>query len=586
MRFLIAAVLFVGSLVTSLLGVGDRTIWAPPADHHVSLTLTSNAPYVIVPASVLAEHPGRPLITVKSTNPTSPTFISYGREADIRAWLGSAHFVELKADKTAAGVATVTQGLDRIGIRGVSPIGSDLWVDSRNGNGMVSIQTDAKKSTAALIASDGVLQTPTELKFVWDIKHDLAYSNTMLYIGGGLFIGAMVMFIVAARHKRVKRGPRRRTPKAPRAKRIRVKANKELTKGRGRRSSRRNPLGKVAARFAAVPLVLVTSAALTGCSLQLPGVTSADAPSASPAVTSSANTPSPAVVTRAQLERIVKDVSAVAANGDKANNKALLSSRFAGPALQIRAVNYALRKKSSRVDSLQPIAPRTITFSLPAATDVWPRTVMAVTDEPGQAVPPQLLVLQQASPRENYKVWYVSRLLPGVKIPATPTEAVGAIPVDAKSVFLKLAPNQVAAAFGDVINKGKASLSAGLFDLTNPFYTQVSNDQKAQVESLDNAKVTFKHTLGDANVLALATADAGALVATYMNDIYVIKPNRAGAAVAVEGQEKILLGTGGSTTGVQSVYGDMLLFYVPPVTSKGEIQLLGVTQGLISIKKL
>lgn len=586
MRFLIAAVLFVGSLVTSLLGIGDRTIWAPPADHHVSLTLTSNAPYVIVPASVLGQHTGKPVITVKSKNPTSPVFLSYGRESDIRAWLGSAHYVELQADKTAAGVATVKQGLDRIGIRGVSPIGSDLWVDSRSGNGLVEIQTDGQVATAALISSDGVLPTPTELKFVWGIKHDLTYSNTMLYIGGGLLIGSITMFIVASRHKRVKRGPRRRTPKPPRAKRIRVKANKELTKGRGRRSSRRNPLGKVSVRLAAVPFVLVTSAALTGCSLQWPGVTSATDPSASPAVTSSANTPSPAVVTRTQLERIIKDVSTVAANGDKANNRALISSRFAGPAMQIRAVNYALRKKSSRVDALQPIAPRTVTFSLPAATDVWPRTIMAVTDEPGQAVPPQMLVLQQASPRENYKVWYVSRLLPGVKIPATPTETVGAIPVDAKSVFIKLAPNQLAASFGDVINKGKASLSAGLFDLTSPFYTQVSNDQKAQVETLTNAKVTFKHSLGEPNVLALATADAGALVATYMHDTYVIKPNRAGAAVAVEGQEKILLGTGGSTTGVQSVYGDMLLFYVPPVTSKGEIQLLGVTQGLISIKKL
>lgn len=586
MRFLIAAVLFVGSLVTSLLGIGDRTIWAPPADHHVSLTLTSNAPFVVVPASVLAEHSGNPVITVKSKNPTSPVFVSYGRESDIRAWLGSAHFVELQTDKTAAGVATVTQGLDRIGLRGVNPNGSDLWVDSRSGNGLVSIQASAAAGTGALIAADGALPTPTELKFVWGIKHDLTYSNTMLYIGAGLFVAAVVMLIIASRHKRVKRGPRRRTPKAPRAKRIRVKANKELTKGRGRRSVRRNPLGKIASRVASVSLVLVTSAALTGCTIQWPGVTSGANPSASPSVESSANTASPAVLTRTQLERIIKDVSAVAANGDKANNRSLITSRFAGPAFQIRAVNYALRKKSSRVDALQPIAPRAITFSLPAASDVWPRTVMAVTDEPGQAVPPQLVVLQQASPRDNYKVWYVSRLLPGIKIPATPTETVGAIPVDAKSVFIKLAPNQLAAAFGDVINKGKASLSAGLFDLTNPFYTQVSSEQKAQVESLENAKVTFKHSLGEANVLSLATADAGALVATYMLDTYVIKPNRAGAAVAVEGQEKILLGTGGSTSGVQSVYGDMLLFYVPPVTSKDEIQLLGVTQGLVSIKKL
>jgi hypothetical protein len=162
----------------------------------------------------------------------------------------------------------------------------------------------------------------------------------------------------------------------------------------------------------------------------------------------------------------------------------------------------------------------------------------------------------------------------------------GAIPVDAKSVFLKLAPNQLASAFGDVINKGRSSQSAGLFNLANPFYEQVSTGQKAQTAALTDAKITFQHSLGDANTMALATADSGALVAVFMNDVYTIKPAKAGAAVAIDGQEKLLLGTGGSTSGVRSIYGDMLFFYVPPVTSNKPIELLGATQGLLTIKKL
>ena len=586
MRFLIAAVLFIGSMVSLVLGIGDRTVWAPPADHHVSISLSTKAPFVVVPAKVLSEFSGSPIITAKSLLSTAPVFVSYGREADIRAWIANGHYLELEPAKDSAGEPSVKQGQDRIGIAGVSPEGSDLWIDSDSGAGVVTLQADNRSTTAALIAADGTLPAPTELNFVWPIVHDLSYSNNMIYVGLGLLAAAIVMFVLALRHARIKRGPRRRTPKPPRAKRIRVKANKELTSARGRRSARRNPLGKRATRLAAVPLALGVSIALSGCSIAVPGLGGNAAPSATPSVASTASNPSPAVVTQKQLERILKDVSQVAALGDKSNNRSLISSRFAGPAMQVRAVNYALRKKSSAVDALQPIAARPITFSLPAATDVWPRTIMAVTDEPGQAVPPQLLVLQQATARDNYKVWYVSRLLPGIKIPATPTSDVGAIPVDAKSVFLKVAPNQVAAAFGDVINRGKSSLSAGLFDLTNPFYIQVANDQKSQASALQDARITFKHTLAEPNVLSLATADAGALVATYMNDTYVIKPNKAGAAVSVDGQEKILLGQGGSTTGVQSVYGDMLLFYVPPVTAKKDIQLLGVTQGLISIKKL
>ena len=57
MRYLIAAVLFVAALVSGLLGIGDRTIWAPPASHKISVSLDTTAPYVVVPAKVLKNAP-------------------------------------------------------------------------------------------------------------------------------------------------------------------------------------------------------------------------------------------------------------------------------------------------------------------------------------------------------------------------------------------------------------------------------------------------------------------------------------------------------------------------------------------------
>ena len=578
MRFLIAAALFVASLVSLLLGIGDRTLWAPPADHRISINVETKSPFIIVPAEVLSSFPGQPTVSVTSLG---RTFAALGRESDIRAWVGNAQYLELAADKTGAGLPIIKKGAEHIGISGTSPQNSDLWIVQQAGAGSASVSAVTRSDTGALIASDGKAPAPTQLLFVWPIAHDLTFSNTMIDIGIALMVAAVVMFIIASRHARIKRGPRRRTPKAPKVKKVRVRRNKSLVKPKGRRSAR-NPIVQ---RAAAGLLAAAVSASLAGCSLQLPGV-AGGAASASPKVSSTANNQTPAAVTHAQLERILVDVAAVAAQADETKNRALLSSRFAGPAFKLRAINYILRKKSSAIEPLPSIAAAPITFSLPASTDTWPRVIMAVTDEPGQANLPQMIVLQQASPRDNYKVWYVSRLLPGVKIPAVATEDMGAIPVDPKSVFLKLAPNQLAQAFGDVINRGRTSLSAGLFNLSNPFYEQVSSDQKAQAAALVNAKITYKHTLGEPNTMALATADAGALVAVFMNDTYTIKPSRPGSAVAVDGAEKVLLGTGGSTTGVQSVYGDMLFFYVPPVTSKSTIELLGATQGLLAIKKL
>jgi hypothetical protein len=141
-------------------------------------------------------------------------------------------------------------------------------------------------------------------------------------------------------------------------------------------------------------------------------------------------------------------------------------------------------------------------------------------------------------------------------------------------------------AFGDVLNLGQASLSAQLFDLDNEFYRQVSQAQKDQATKLNNANITFAHSLGDPNVISLATSDGGALVAVYQLDRYTIKPKRANSAVSVGAQEKLLLGATGSTRGVRSVYGDMLLFYVPAVDADTKIVLLGATQGLISVASL
>ena len=211
---------------------------------------------------------------------------------------------------------------------------------------------------------------------------------------------------------------------------------------------------------------------------------------------------------------------------------------------------------------------------------------MAVTDEEGDTALPQMIVMQQDSARSNYKVWFTIRLMPGAEIPAVPSSELGAIPVDAASLFLKVAPNKLPIAFGDVLNLGQASLSAQLFDLDNEFYRQVSQAQKEQATSLNNANIAYAHLLGNPNVISMATSDGGALVAVYQLDRYTIKPKRANSAVSVGAQEKLLLGATGSTRGVRSIYGDMLLFYVPPVDESAKIVLLGATQGLISVVSL
>ncbi len=84
----------------------------------------------------------------------------------------------------------------------------------------------------------------------------------------------------------------------------------------------------------------------------------------------------------------------------------------------------------------------------------------------------------------------------------------------------------------------------------------------------------------------LATADGGALAAIYMIDTYTIIPKSRGDAVAITGNEALLLGTGGSSTGIETRYGSLLIFHIPSSGSEQPVRLLGATQQLLTTVNL
>jgi len=568
MRFLIAAAMFVVSIAMLLLGLGQRTIWAPPASVSMAVTFNSANPFVVIPHETLALHPGSPTVHVAGSQ--AGAFISSGRESDVMAFIGKSS--SAKVTLTPKKSDLVVEQATNTGA-GFSPLGLDIWRDQSNGSMDASLTTSTAQDAAVLVASNGLRAAPGQIQIVWPIAHDWTWSNVLIDAGSIIFIAALVLLLWHLSERRRKNGPRRRMPKAPSGPKYRAKNKARFAPARGRRAAGR--------RAIVLPLAFATLVALSGCGY--PG----GKPSATPSVSPTANQVAPAVVTSGQLKRILADVAIEAKAADSSNDKKSLLPRFTGPAFNLRAVHYFLRSKSDKVNALPAIVDKPLSFSLPAATVGWPRSIMAVTDEPGDSALPQLLVLQQRSPRENYQVWYTVRLMPGAKIPAVPSAENGAIPVDSKSLFLKVPPLSLPATYGDLINKGQSSLSAQLFDTRNDeFYKQVSTSQQEQVKNLKNGKITFTHKLGDANVIGLSTSQAGALVAVYMTDTYVIKPTKVGTAVGVSGQEALILGGNGSTKGVRSIYGNMLLFFVPALSESTKIRLIGVTQGLVSVRSL
>lgn len=562
MRFVIAAVLFILSSALILLGLAQRTVLAPPSEYSASVNLKQKAPYVIIPNSVLTMHPGVPRVT--ATN-EGQAFLSTGRESDVAAFIGKSSHVALAANKKSKEIAaTLVPGFEA----SVNPSNADLWRTEQLAPQKSSLVASSAQQGAVLVASDGVSAAPTSIQILWKVALDFTVSTVLIWVGLVMLLAAAILTFLTYRRMRINRGPRRKTPKAPKPPKYRYRST-VLAPKRGRRSAR---------SFTAITATGLTLSLLTGCA--------SSNVAATPSPTASAPQVDQVSLLEGQIKRIIADVAIVVRDADASNDKRILVERFAGPALQVREINYQLRLKNKRIASLPAIVGSPIQFSLPAATSSWPRQLMVVTDEPSEAALPQMLVLQQDTPRSRYQVWFTSRLMPGAKIPAVPSADIGAIPVDSGSLFLKVQPKNIPTTFGDVLNNGVASPSSPLFDLDNEFYKQVSKAQRDQATQLNTANITFTHKLGDPNVMSLATSNGGALVAVYQTDVYTIRPKRANSAVGVSGQEAILLGANGSTRGVQSTYGDMLFFYVPPVDDKTKIKLIGATQGLISVRSL
>jgi hypothetical protein len=570
MRFLLAALLFILAISLLLLGLAQRTIWAPPDNFSVNLSVSGNQPYLVIPAEELALMPGDPVVGGIGEG---PVFVAFGQEADVLAWVGLANHSEAVTsdDGTAIGVRDVPGTGDL-----ANPTGSDLWVGESLGEGFAEIAVTSGVNNAVLIASDGFKPAPTRVRIAWPIESSTVVSDVFLGVGFGLLMIAILLNLLALRKMLINRGPRRKLPKAPQGPKYRPKKTNFDVPKRGRRAAR--------SKIALVPVGIALTFALSGCSVAPAPVVS---PTPSESSTESEVETIPPVVNITQVRKILRELQEVVAQADQSGDSSLLEARVAGPALLFRQAHYLLMTKSAEIQPLPPISGSAISITLPASANSWPRSFMIVTEGDGSGELPQMLVMQQASPRESYKLWYNIPLLPGSVVPEVAAPEIGSIPVATDSLFLKISPNQLPTAFGDVIDNGPSSQFYNLFDLTeDEYYNQISTSQKEQIEKLRRAEITFTHELGDENVISLSTSDSGALVAVMMTDNYLIRPTRDNAAVTVSGNEKLLLGAEGSAKGVRTQYAGMLLFYVPAATYQGKITLLGATQSLLSIRGL
>lgn len=644
MRFVWAVVAFVVAAALIGAGIAQRTIFMGPESQETRVEIEEPAPFVLMDGDVLRTNPGAQTLLVHGDG---EIFASYGRTPDMEAWLADSDYNRVTVDDEGAidvehvaapadgdGDAAEGEGAEDSGDAaeepvGRSPVGSDLWLDSFSDEDLlVADNMQLPEGTSLLIAYDGTKDAPDDIVVSWPLDRSTPWAGPLMAAGGAVLLVGLILYILAIRHQRRGRGPRRKGPgplpmtepidvaALPPAEREAITSAGEAPpaqtaptdvedaeivdegtpEDKGTREDGRSSTRAVRRRrLLVLPALGLTALLASGCSADSwPQFGEASpSPSPTPTVIAPENQKPPAV-TEAQAKRILTSVSDTLVEADTALDTDLAATRLEGSALAARTNEYAIRAKLT--DRTPPAAIPTddVEVVLPEATDRWPRTVLMLSKSEGDdTVPPVILTMTQADPWSDYKVTNMAEMAADARFPEVAAAWLGTSLVPADSAFLSLPPGELGTAFADVVDAGEKSPYYDQFDDLSLAYAQSVLDSRAGlVKSIADSgasktsKAVFDMAPTDAEPVSMTTLDSGAIVAVTLVDTQTVTPTQEGVVIRFGDNEeaKALTGASESSKGVESIYEFQLFFSVPAQGSSEQIKLLAARQDLLSIK--
>ena len=572
MRFVLAIVSFILAAVMIGFGIAQQTILTTPDEVTVSTETDGTAPLTVVDGEAFNAYSGKQTISVAGPG---RIVAAYGRTSDVLAWVGDANYNSVTVDPESGELVTetISGGEEEV----PDPYNADLWLDNYTADLNLALTVKIPSDQSFLLASDGTEPAPSTVSLSWPLDNTTPWAGPLIVGGAAALLLGLILLVWAVHHVRRAGGPRRKPQKMP-------KVPKKPRYKPSRRSL--NTTSRIA-----VPVVLVSALVLAGCTTTSSNsADDAGAPSPSPTSTSAGSQAlSPAVSVR-QVEKIVARVSSAALEADESRDADLINTRFTDAALEYRLANYKMREADGAIETPVAIPDGPVQLTLPQQTDSWPRTVFTIIlDETDSTVAPIALFLEQAAPRDNYKVSYAVNLEPSVVFPDVVAASVGTSRLAPDSGLLRSSPTEVALDYAEILEQDVDSDSYLDFEAEGDSLrvnVGLAVKKKEQSELSSTATLTYGHELGAADPIAMATADAGAIVAVHLYETKVAKPKEEGSAVTFSGQTKALSGISITETGIKSTYGDQLLFYVPAAGSGEKIVLLGYTQGLVAASEL
>jgi len=623
-RFVWAVAAFVLATVMIGAGIAQRTIFEGPKTETAAISVKDEAPYILIDGAVLNQMPGTQTLRAQAEG---DLFASYGRTADMEDWLADAAYNHVSLGKDgkiettlveaetaaapaegdagsddaatdpaagdAAGDVAPAEGADAATATGRNPAGSDLWLDEYAQKDLLIAPLQLPAGMSVLVAADGTAPAPSKVTVTWPLQTSTPWAGPLIVGGAILMAVGVFLYILGIRHVRRRRGPRRKGLPLPVTEPIDISKLDDDDKGviSNQASSRRAVAGSRRA-FAALPIVAVSALLFTGCSADAwPQFGTTPTPSPSASVIAPEGQQAPAV-TKAQAERIMTRIAATVADADAALDGDLAETRLSGAALAARDTNYKLRSAIADYKAPDPILAKPLSVILPQAYDDWPRSVIVVgADEESKTS--SIMVMSQQDPWSDYRVSYIANLEASTTLPNLAPTYIGAAQVEPDSPFLSLAPQDVAAAYADIIDKGEQSEYYGLFEADgDQLRTSIAADRDRRLADFNQtannttASLTFAASAGTQPPFALQTVESGAIVAVNIDETDTATPTNPDAVIKLDNSPtvKALAAADQSATGFLTTFSDQVFFYVPGPGSNEKIRLLGYSSAILEAK--
>ena len=625
MRFVWAVAAFVLATVMIGAGIAQRTIFQGPRTETTAISVEEETPYLLIDGAVLNQMPGTQTLRAQTEG---DIFASYGRTADMESWLSDATYThvtltgagelettvvepevdaiggttaeppaeEAAADDAAAedAAADATTGEAEAETPGRSPVGSDLWLDEYQQTDLLIAPLQLPEGMSVLVAADGTAPAPSKVTITWPLQTSTPWAGPLIVGGGILMAVGVFLYILGIRHARRKRGPRRKGLPLPVTEPIDIAIDGD---DKGVISNSQAPTRRAVSSgrraFAVLPVVAVSALLFSGCSADAwPQLAPTPTPSPTATVIAPEGQQAPAV-TKAQAERILTRIASTVAEADAALDGDLADTRLEGAALAARDTNYKLRAALGDYPAPAPILAKPLEIILPQAYDEWPRSVIAVADD-DELKTSNIMVLTQQDQWSDYKLSYIGSLEASTSLPDLAPAYIGAPRVEPDSPFLVLPPDQVAAAYADIINNGESSEYYDLFEADgDQLRASIAADRQRRLEDFNKTAAStgsleFTSAAGAQAPFALQTVESGAIVAVNINEIDTAKPTNADAVIKVADNRtvKTLAGAEQSASGFVTTFSDQVFFYVPNGGSSEKIRLLGYSSDILDAKIL